>query len=88
MATEPRGHHARPAAKPPRHLDTTHARSGAGDFDLTNRPIGERLFLSQRTVGVHPCHLFPKLGIAARSQLAFALADASPAPVPGHGPVG
>ncbi len=37
---------------------------------LTNRQIGERLFLSHRTVGSHLYRIFPKLGISTRSQLA------------------
>jgi DNA-binding CsgD family transcriptional regulator len=40
---------------------------------LSNREIGERLFLSHRTIGSHLYRIFPKLGIAARSQLAAAL---------------
>nr|WP_237331323.1 helix-turn-helix transcriptional regulator [Streptomyces mexicanus] len=36
---------------------------------LTNRAIGEKLFLSPRTVGSHLYRVFPKLGITARSQL-------------------
>jgi DNA-binding CsgD family transcriptional regulator len=36
---------------------------------LTNREIGEQLFLSPRTVGSHLYRSFPKLGITARSQL-------------------
>ncbi|MET9821889.1 AAA family ATPase [Streptomyces sp. NPDC006349] len=36
---------------------------------LTNREIGERLFLSPRTVGSHLYRVFPKLGVTARSQL-------------------
>ncbi|MFJ9174055.1 AAA family ATPase [Streptomyces sp. NPDC102360] len=36
---------------------------------LTNREIGEKLFLSPRTVGSHLYRSFPKLGINARSQL-------------------
>ncbi len=36
---------------------------------LTNREIGESLFLSPRTVGSHLYRVFPKLGITARSQL-------------------
>ncbi|WP_437113333.1 AAA family ATPase [Streptomyces venezuelae] len=36
---------------------------------LTNRAIGERLFLSPRTVGSHLYRSFPKLGITARAQL-------------------
>ncbi len=41
---------------------------------FTNRQIGERLFLSHRTVGSHLYHIYPKLGIASRVQLASALA--------------
>ncbi|WP_419818216.1 ATP-binding protein [Glaciibacter flavus] len=37
---------------------------------LSNREIGERLFLSPRTVGSHLYRLFPKLGITSRAQLA------------------
>ncbi|MFD2123280.1 response regulator transcription factor [Streptomyces cirratus] len=36
---------------------------------LTNREIGERLFLSPRTVGTHLYQAFPVLGVASRSQL-------------------
>ncbi|MEU9554294.1 helix-turn-helix transcriptional regulator [Streptomyces fumanus] len=36
---------------------------------LTNREIGERLFLSPRTVGSHLYRSFPKLGITTRTQL-------------------
>jgi DNA-binding CsgD family transcriptional regulator len=40
---------------------------------LTNREIGERLFLSHRTIGSHLYRIFPKLGITSRSELAVAL---------------
>ncbi|WP_156206210.1 helix-turn-helix transcriptional regulator [Streptomyces lycii] len=36
---------------------------------LTNREIGEKLFLSPRTVSSHLYRSFPKLGVTARSQL-------------------
>ncbi|WP_185902516.1 AAA family ATPase [Streptomyces sp. WAC05292] len=36
---------------------------------LTNREIGERLFLSPRTVGTHLYQAFPALGVSSRSQL-------------------
>ncbi len=37
---------------------------------LSNRQIGDRLFISHRTVGAHLYHLFPKLGINTRAELA------------------
>jgi DNA-binding CsgD family transcriptional regulator len=40
---------------------------------LSNREIGERLYLSHRTVGSHLYRLFPKLGITSRIQLREAL---------------
>jgi DNA-binding CsgD family transcriptional regulator len=36
---------------------------------LSNREIGERLFLSHRTIGSHLYRVFPKLGITSRAQL-------------------
>jgi len=45
---------------------------------LTNKEIGERLFLSHRTISSHLYRLYPKLGIASRSALAAALAALSP----------
>lgn len=43
---------------------------------LSNKEIGERLYVSPRTVGTHLYHLFPKLGITARNQLRDALKPA------------
>jgi ATP/maltotriose-dependent transcriptional regulator MalT len=40
---------------------------------LSNRQIGERLYLSHRTVGSHLYRLFPKLGVTSRAQLRDAL---------------
>ncbi|MFK0245517.1 AAA family ATPase [Amycolatopsis azurea] len=40
---------------------------------LTNREIGQRLYLSHRTVGTHLHRIFPKLGVSSRSELAGAL---------------
>ncbi len=40
---------------------------------LTNREIGEKLFMSHRTVGLHLYRIFPKLEITSRSALAAAL---------------
>lgn len=41
---------------------------------LSNKQIGERLFLSHRTIGAHP-YRSPKLGITSRAALRDALAD-------------
>lgn len=40
---------------------------------MTNRQIGERLYLSHRTVGAHLYRVFPKLGVASRAGLRDAL---------------
>jgi len=37
---------------------------------LTNPEIGERMFISRGTVKVHLSHIFAKLGIGTRSELA------------------
>jgi DNA-binding NarL/FixJ family response regulator len=42
---------------------------------LSNREIGERLFLSHRTIGSHLYRIFPKLEITSRAQLRDALAE-------------
>ena len=51
---------------------------------LTNSEIGEQLLISRRTVASHLYHLFPKLAVTARSQLADALSAAEP--TAGHRP--
>ncbi|MDP4501633.1 ATP-binding protein [Nonomuraea turcica] len=43
---------------------------------LTNREIGQRLYLSHRTVGTHLHRIFPKLGVSSRSDLARVLKPA------------
>jgi DNA-binding CsgD family transcriptional regulator len=40
---------------------------------LTNREIGQHLYLSHRTVGSHLYRIFPKLGVTSRAQLSSAL---------------
>ncbi|HWW91014.1 MAG TPA: LuxR C-terminal-related transcriptional regulator, partial [Solirubrobacteraceae bacterium] len=45
---------------------------------LSNREIGERLFLSHRTIGSHLYRIFPKLEVGSRGQLRDALAAAGP----------
>ena len=44
---------------------------------LTNKQIGERLYLSHRTVATHLYQLFPKLGISSRAALRDALTPAN-----------
>jgi DNA-binding NarL/FixJ family response regulator len=45
---------------------------------LTNREIGQKLYLSHRTVGSHLYRIFPKLDITSRAQLASRLVPDSP----------
>jgi ATP/maltotriose-dependent transcriptional regulator MalT len=45
---------------------------------LTNKQIGERLFLSHRTVGGHLHRAFPKLGVSTRAALRDALDSLPP----------
>ena len=40
---------------------------------LSNREIGQKLFVSRRTVSTHLYRIYPKLGISARGELAPAL---------------
>jgi ATP/maltotriose-dependent transcriptional regulator MalT len=40
---------------------------------LSHREIGQRLFVSHRTIGTHLYRIFPKLGITARGELEAAL---------------
>ena len=50
---------------------------------LSNREIGQQLYLSHRTVSNHLYRIFPKLGITSRAELA-AVVGASPHPGVGH----
>ena len=45
---------------------------------LVNREIGQRLYLSHRTVSGHLYQIFPKLGITTRAALRDALTALSP----------
>ena len=47
---------------------------------MSNREIGQRLYLSHRTVESHLYRVFPKLGITSRAQLSVVLADPVRAP--------
>ena len=40
---------------------------------FTNKQIGERLYLSHRTVATHLYQIFPKLGVTSRAALRDAL---------------
>jgi DNA-binding CsgD family transcriptional regulator len=42
---------------------------------LSNREIGQQLYISPRTVGCHLYRIFPKLGVASRTQLSTVLDD-------------
>ncbi|QDQ15191.1 helix-turn-helix transcriptional regulator [Streptomyces spectabilis] len=45
---------------------------------LTNKQIGQRLYLSPRTVSTHLYQIFPKLGVTSRAALRDALAEGPP----------
>jgi DNA-binding CsgD family transcriptional regulator len=40
---------------------------------LSNREIGQQLYMSHRTVGAHLYRIFPKLGVTSRGQIRDAL---------------
>ncbi|WP_181774881.1 helix-turn-helix transcriptional regulator [Amycolatopsis pittospori] len=42
---------------------------------LTNREIGQRLYLSHRTVGTHLHRIFPKVGVTSRAELKKVVSD-------------
>ena len=45
---------------------------------LSNREIGQQLYVSHRTIGTHLYRIFPKLGITARTELDAVLSDVTP----------
>ena len=47
---------------------------------LSNREIGQRLYLSHRTISTHLYRIFPRLGITARGELRAALSTPAPGP--------
>jgi ATP/maltotriose-dependent transcriptional regulator MalT len=58
---------------------------------LSNREIGQRLYVSHRTISTHLYRIFPKLGITARGELLEALSAPTTGPrrragVPVHSP--
>ena len=56
---------------------------------LTNPQIGDRLFISRRTVQAHLAHVFAKLDLTSRAQLAALVAEHKGRKSPGgSGPVG
>lgn len=52
---------------------------------LSNREIGQRLYLSHRTIASHLYRIFPKLGVSSRAQLSAVLPSDEPAPEPVRG---
>ena len=69
----------RPVASPREQLSTQEAQiARLAAQGLSNREIGERLFLSHRTVGSHLYRIFPKLEVTSRMQLAQVLAAGAP----------
>jgi DNA-binding CsgD family transcriptional regulator len=47
---------------------------------LSNREIGEQLYLSHRTIGFHLYRVYPKLGVTSRAELASVLSGSSHQP--------
>jgi DNA-binding NarL/FixJ family response regulator len=42
---------------------------------LSNRHIGQRVYLSRRTIRTHLCRIYPRLGISGRGELRAALSN-------------
>ena len=51
--------------------------AGLAAEGLSNREIGQRLYLSHRTISTHLYRVFPKLGVTSRGELSAALAPRS-----------
>ena len=69
---------ARPRALERGHLSLTpqeHEIAMLAAGGMSNKQIGQRLYLSPRTVSGHLYRAFPKLGITSRSQIAACLRD-------------
>jgi DNA-binding NarL/FixJ family response regulator len=47
---------------------------------LTNKEIGRRLYISEKTVGVHVGRIFTKMGVHSRVQASAVLQRSRPAP--------
>jgi DNA-binding CsgD family transcriptional regulator len=65
-----RGPRGRPASGWASLTPAEHAVADLVADGLTNPQIGDRLFISRRTVQAHLVHVFAKLDIASRAQLA------------------
>ncbi len=57
-----------------RNADNPHLRRPGGP-GLSNRQVASRVFLSTHTVAFHLCHVFWKLGVTSRVQLARMAAE-------------
>jgi non-specific serine/threonine protein kinase len=79
-------------AQPGRPADELTARelevAGLVAVGLANRDIAARLFISRRTVDAHINHIFAKLGLTSRVQLAIWARDRAPRERPGALPPG
>jgi DNA-binding CsgD family transcriptional regulator len=65
-----RGPRSRPQYGWPSLTSTEHTVAGLVAEGLCNPQIGERLYVSHRTVQTHLAHIFGKLDIASRAELA------------------
>jgi DNA-binding CsgD family transcriptional regulator len=65
-----RGPRRRPSTGWESLTDTEHRVVDLVERGLTNPEIGRRLFISHRTVETHVAHVFAKLGVSSRVQLA------------------